>query len=210
MATNTAGKMPQDVVLEWNPIWSSVVELHHCWSFHRDLFGTAKNNDLLMSILPYQFLMIRIAILSYITMGIGRLLDRAGDNPNKANLSFERLLDTIKPNCSPEFYESIHNMLQETQKHSESIKAWRNKRFGHADKEMALSGANCRLPEIEAEAFEKAVAMMRDMLKEIHKYSNGLDSTMHFPERTGDAYALMEYLRAGHEARQAENADNFL
>jgi hypothetical protein len=204
---NTAGNMPKDVVPVWDHIWSSVVELHSCWRFHLDLWGNDQHVPLMQGILPGPFLLIRKAVLSHITMGIGRLLDYPRYR-KRANLSLARLLETIKPSVSAEFLARTTAMLNAADAHCKPLLLWRDKRFGHADKEHVLGTGTERLPEVEQETFERALGMLRGLLGEIHAYFNpGVN--MPFPVRHGDADALMKYICRGCEAERVEIAALF-
>jgi len=198
--------MPTDVALEWCPIWSTVCDLHWVWKFHSDLFGNPAHVALMLDILPGPLAIIRRGALLSVTMGIGRLLDGPEFGP-RANLSFARLLKTIESRCPHEQVNvRLATMLDNTKVHCQPFTTWRNRRFGHADREMVLCNGGERFPDVEQAAFETALAMLRDLLSEIHGHFNGPGAIMPFPERIGDADALMGYIRAGHDVRQAEVA----
>jgi hypothetical protein len=201
----TAGNMPEDVIPVWDHIWGTVAELHRCWKFHVDLYGNEEHVALLKEILLGPLVMIRKAVLSHITMGIGRLLDRAKYG-KRANLSFAHLLDTIGPHATPEFSRRMAAMRDNAASHCQPLLLWRDKRFGHADKDHVLGVE--RLPEVEQEALEKALVMLRDLLAEIHAYFNAPGS-MHFPELGRDADEMMRYIRRGYDAERAEIAELF-
>jgi hypothetical protein len=205
---NTAGNMPTDVMPVWDHIWSGVVELHWFWRFHVDLCGNAEHVTLMRAILRGPFMFIRTAVLSHITMGIGRLLDYP-DYHKRANLSFAHLLETLKPHASLEFSAKMTAMLDSADAHCQPLMLWRDKRFGHADKDHVLGIGPARLPEVEQEAVEKALALLRDLLTEIHGHFNGPDTPMPFPERVGDADCLMKYIRDGYDAERERIAELF-
>jgi hypothetical protein len=202
---NTAGNMPEDVIPVWDHIWGTVAELQRFWKFHVDLYGNEQHVSLLEEILLGPLVLIRKAVLSHITMGIGRLLDRANYG-KRANLSFAHLLETIRPHATPEFAKRMTDMRDNATSYCQPLLLWRDKRFGHADKNHVLGVE--RLPEVEQEAIEKALAMLGDFLAEIHAYFNGPGS-MHIPELGRDADDLMKYIRRGYEAERAEIAELF-
>jgi hypothetical protein len=202
---NTAGNMPEDVIPVWDHIWGTVAELHRFWKFQVDLYGNKEHVALLEEILLGPLVLIRKAVLSHITMGIGRLLDR----PNygkRANLSFAHLLETIQPHAAPEVARRIAAMRDNAATHCEPLLLWRDKRFGHADKDHLLGVE--RLPDVEEQAIEKALTMLRDLLAEIHAHFNG-PGAMHFPELGRDVDDLMKYVRRGYQAERAEIAQLF-
>jgi hypothetical protein len=201
--------MPDDVALEWQPIWSSVCDLHSFWKFHSDLCGNPQHVALLQDILPGPLLFIRRALLQSITLEIGRLLDRAAFR-ERPNLSIERLLETVRSHCPADPVNTrLARMLASARAHCEPLTTWRHRRFAHADREMVLCAGDEQFPDVDREAFEKAFALLRELLQEVYAHFNGPDAAMPFPERAGDADALMDYIRAGHEARQAEVAAMF-
>jgi hypothetical protein len=199
--------MPADVIPVWDHIWGTVAELHRFWRFHVDLCGNAQHVALMQEILLGPLVLIRKAVLSHITMGVGRLLDRPKYG-KRANLSFAHLLESIQPYTPPDFAAKMATMLDDAAAHCEPLLLWRDKRFGHADKAHVLGTGAERLPEVEQEAFEKALAMLRDLLAEIHAHFNGRGS-MHFPEPSRDADNLMKYVREGYKAEQARIAELF-
>jgi hypothetical protein len=208
MSINTAGKMPENVVLAWNPIISSVCEIDWSWQFHRDIWANKQSVALLDKIMHGPLILIRRAFLTSITMGIGRLLDhptaRVG-RETKENLSFAHLLEIMKGHCNDDtINESLSSKLEDIETHCKLIDIWRNKHFGHADKDMTLGLLDARLPEIPGDTFDQAIAMMRNLLEQIHEHFNGPDSQLDYPERVGDADRFMEVIRAGYEAMEAK------
>jgi hypothetical protein len=208
MSVNTAGKMPKDLVTAWDPILSSVCEILWSWLFHRDIWTNKQYVALLEKIIPGPFLLIRRAFLTSITMGIGRLLDNPATRVGgviKENLSFAHLLEIVKLHCNDDSINaSLSTTLKDIEADCEPIDIWRNKHFGHADKEMKLGLSNSKLPEIPGEVFDKAIAKMRNLLEQIHAHFNGADSQLDFPKRTGDADRFMEVIREEHEAMEAK------
>jgi hypothetical protein len=204
---NTAGNMPKDVIPVWDHIWGTVVELHWFWKFHVDLCGNDQHVALMREILPGPSMLIRKSALSHITMGVGRVLDYSNFG-KRANLSFAHLLDTIKPYSLPEFVSKMVCILDNVEAHCKPLLLWRDKRFGHADKDHVLGIGTERLPDLEQEAFDKALALLRDLLSEVHAHFNP-GETMHFPDRNGDADCLMRYIRGGYDAERAEIASLF-
>jgi hypothetical protein len=207
MSINTEGNMPPEVTEEWNPIWSAVVDLHWLWTFHSGLWGNPQHVKLMQEILPGPLALVRQAFLFSITMGIGRLLDREEKNVKKAvrvNLSLKRLVKLVAQHCSDTLKGKLPGMLADLEIVCRPIDIWRDKRVGHADKEMVLGLGTQRLPDVARETIDTALRMMRNLLAAIHADFNGTDQQMHFPERVCDADALMGYIRDGYEARQAD------
>jgi hypothetical protein len=201
----SAGNLPEHVIPVWDHIWGEVVELHWFWTFHVDLCGNDEHVALIWEILPGPFMFIRKAVLSHFTMGVGRLLDHAteGNRGKRPNLSFAQLLQAIKPYSSPEFDVKMASMRDDAKAHCKPLLLWRDKRFGHADKDHVLGTE--RLPEVERQSIETVLSLLRDLLGEIHAHFNP-GVTMHFPDRKGDADCLMKYIRGGYDAEQAEIA----
>jgi hypothetical protein len=204
-AVRTAGNMPEDVIPVWDHVWGTVAELHRFWKFHVELCGNEQHVSLLEEILLGPLVLVRKAVLSHITMGIGRLLDRANYG-KRANLSFAHLLETIRPHVTPEFSSRMAGLRDNAARHCNPLLLWRDKRFGYADKDHVLGVE--RLPEVEQEAIEQALALLHDLLAEIHAYFNPPGS-MHFPELGRDADDLMKYVRRGYDAEKAEIAELF-
>jgi hypothetical protein len=204
-AVRTAGNMPVDVIPVWDHVWGTVAELDRYWRFHVGLYGSEKYVSLLQEILLGPMLLIRKAVLSHITMGIGRLLDHA-NHGKRANLSFAHLLDTVRPHVTPEFSARLAVMLDQADNDCKPLLLWRDKRFGHADKDHVLGVE--QLPEVAQESFEKALTVLRDLLAEIHAYFNG-PGLMHFPAAGRDADDLIRYIQQGHDAERAEIARLF-
>ncbi len=60
------------------------------------------------------------------------------------------------------------------------------------------------LPEVSQEHFEKALAMARELLQEVHAHFWGPEAPMDIPELIDGADKLMHYIRAGRQAELAE------
>jgi hypothetical protein len=123
-SVKTAGNLPEDVIPVWDHVWGTVAELHRFWKFHVDLCGNEQHVSLLEEILLGPLVLIRKAVLSHITMGIGRLLDRANYG-KRANLSFAHLLETIQPYVTPEFAKRMANMRVAAASHCQPLLLWR-------------------------------------------------------------------------------------
>jgi len=202
MAGDQGTGLPEHVFPEWKAINSSVGELHLFWKFHSRFCGKAEEVELMQRILPFPYAIIRKGLLFSIIMEIRRLMDPAqyrGD----INLSLERLVEVIKDHVPTALHEQLAKMREEIHAHCLPIIKWGNKRVGHAGKDMALGLATEKLPEVDEQHFESALAMMHDLLKQIHAHFNGPDTPMPFPEPTGDAEVLLDYIRTGHYAKQA-------
>jgi hypothetical protein len=212
MSENPAGGMPQDVLKEWDAIRSAACELHWFWRFHSELGGNPEHVVLMQEILPGPFALIRRAFLSSIVMGIGRLLDKDESRVGgriRPNLSLARLLKIIEPHIRADLKSGLARMLNDLQTLCEPIDLWRDKRFGHADKEMVLCTGDVALPNVDREIFEEALGMIYEMLKVIHVHINGAEMEMPFPVPVGYADALMGFVRDGDKARKAEIASMF-
>jgi AbiU2 len=211
MSINAAGKMPKEVAEEWQPIWAEVVDLHSFWEFHRDLWGNPQHKALMEDILPGPFRLIRGACLTSIVMGIGRLFDPPEDmRKKKANLSFPRLLATIKQARPSDgaLHQNLETLFDEAKVCYPPIQAWRHQRYGHRDKRTALGQEP--LPDVDEQAVDKMLSRLRNLLQAIHTHFNSSGTPMEFPARRGDADALMRYIRRGYEAERAEMESPFL
>jgi hypothetical protein len=200
--------LPEQVIPEWKAVCSSVGELQLFWRFHVRFCGNDENVALMRDILPFPFRIIRKAILFCVIMEIRKLMDPAESN-GKINLSLDRLVQIVQPQISVELHKKLKGLRDEIHGHCQPILRWGNKRVGHADKKVFLGEDDEKLPEVDEHQFEKAVAMMRDLLREVHACIRGPEMPMHFPEPTGDADKLMDYIRRGHAAKQAEIAGMF-
>jgi hypothetical protein len=159
----------------------------------------------MQEILHGPFFLIRKALLTHITMGIGRLLDPPEDwRKKRVNLSLERLLETINPHCPQELNDRLARMLGDARTNGEVLKTWRDRHFGHADKEMTLADGIKGLTAVPPETFRKVLDLLRNMLAEIHAHFSGSEAQMPFPARVGDADKLFEYIRAGYESLQED------
>ncbi len=211
-AVNSAGKMPAEMVQEWDHVWSNVVELQWLWNLHSDLWGNERHVALMQDILPGPLALIRRSLLFTLTVGIGRLLDpdESGKKTKPlVNLSLPRILSLAAHHHAEAVKSRLIPLLDAIRRLCEPIHTWRNKRVGHADREMILGLASEKLPDIDRTIFDQALAQIRDLLREVHTLFNS-DEPMPFPDRTGDADELMGYIRDGYEARQAEIARSFL
>jgi hypothetical protein len=123
MSDKSEGRMPQNVVSEWNAIRSAACELHWFWRFHKDLCGNTQHVALMQEILPGPFALIRRAFLFSITMGMGRLLDPAESRvrgKKRPNLSLKRLVKESSRN-NFQFYACSINSIDSSARWSNSI-----------------------------------------------------------------------------------------
>jgi hypothetical protein len=204
---------PADVAPDWTGVHSAVRELHLYWGFHADFCGNEGNVALMQDILPIPFALIRMAFLTSIAMGIGRLLDPAESHVKgklRANLSLTRLAQIVRPHASESFNSRLATLLGELRTDAEPIvDRWRDKRFAHADKEMVLDEGPEKLPEVDRDVFENVLEKMRVILAEIHAHFNCPDAPMTFHVPVGLADELMRFIRDGAKARASEVASMF-
>ena len=155
----------------------------------------------MQQILPFPYAIIRKALLFSIVMEIRKLMD-SPHYRRDTNLSPAQLVELIRPHAPVVLHEKLVRMREDIYTHCQPIIQWGNKRVGHADKDMVLGLAEEKLPVVDEQEFEVALARMRGLLKEIHVHFNGPEAPMHFPEPTGDADVLLDYIRTGHNAKQ--------
>jgi len=212
MTGHQAEGMPEDVTPEWNAVKSAVAELQLFWNFHVRFCGNDEDVAVMRQIIGFPFLIIRKALLVSITMEIGKLMDKDETTIKKktfVNLSLRRLVKSLGPHCPDPLKSRLATMLDDLKTLYEPIDLWRDKRWGHSDKEMVLGLGPIPLPEIPQQQFENVLGIMRQVLQAIHAHFNGTDVPMHFPEPTGDAERLIDYILTGHKAKQAEIASQF-
>jgi hypothetical protein len=207
MAGDQQTGMPEHAMPEWKAIASAVAEVQLFWRFHVRFCGNDEDVALMQDILPFPFRIIRKALLLSMTMEIGKLMDKDETTIRKTtlvNLSLRRLVKLLNPHCPDLLKSRLGTMLDELETLYEPIGLWRDKRFGHSDKEMVLGLGPKPFPDVEQQRFEQVLALMRDLLKAVHTHFNGADEPMYFPEPTGDADRLLDYIRTGHNAKQRE------
>jgi hypothetical protein len=94
-------------------------------------------------------------------------------------------------------------------KHCEPLRTWRDKRFGHADRNHTPPLGTEKLPDVDAIHIEEAVLRLKSTLKEIHVYFNSPDADFPFPALEGCADQLMKLLEDGVSFRRAEIDEEF-
>jgi hypothetical protein len=208
-----AGKMPEAVAREFNAIRSAFGDLHSMWRMYADLFGNKPFAVLIDQWDASSFLVLHRALQTTILISFGRLLDRATTNRGGKvlqNLSFEHLLEVVQGHCPDvSFHAKLVNMLADAKKHCEPLGTWRDKRFGHADRDHTPPFSSEKLPQVDERHIEEGVSKLRAILKEIHTYFNGPNAEFSFPALEGCAEQLMKLVEDGIKFRQAEIAEIF-
>jgi len=208
MSDKTECTMPEDVAHEFAAIRSALCELHCVWRLYSELYGNPQYGELMDEADLGAFWLIHKALRHELLMGIGRLLDPA-ENGRFSNLSIEHLLNIIDPHCPAAFNTTLRKTFDLAKAHCAPLLEWRNKRVGHADREICLRIGTKKLPDVEKKCIESGLAMLLDCLKEVHTHFKGKDAEFHFPLRVGDAERLMSLIQDGLNARKAEIAQMF-
>lgn len=206
MASNSRTGIPGHLVADWAAVRSAVAELHLFWRFHVGFCGNHQDVSLMEEILPFPYLIVRKALLFTIVMQVRSLLDRAETRRRKKtldNASLARLVKMLEADC-PALHVRLTAMLDDIRAHCQPICHWGDKRVCHADRLTVLSQE--KLPEVDQQHFQKALDMMREFLNQVHAEFHDAQMPMHFPEPTGDPDKLLDYIRTGHRAKQAEVA----
>jgi hypothetical protein len=133
-------------------------------------------------------------------MQIRSLLDRP-TTQGRDNVSLARFVALFEKDHGA-LHANLTPLLDDILSHCEDIEKWGNRRFGHADRLTVLGHET--LPEVSQQHFEKAQAMMCDLLRAVHGYFNGPGVHMELPVLFDGADELLSYIRDGRQAKLAE------
>jgi hypothetical protein len=192
--------MPEPLSADWKAIRSFLAELQLFWRFHVRFCSDKQDVAMMEEILPAPYLILRKALLFTIVMQVRSLLDPA-ESRGRANVSLARFVGLFEQN-HPTLHANLARLLQGILAHCQDIEKWGNRRAGHADLLTVLGQET--LPDVSQEHFEKAQAMMRGLLHEVHAHFYGPESPMDLPELIDGADKLLSYIRAGCQAELAE------
>jgi hypothetical protein len=205
MSDPFAGKMPAEVAPEFNALRPAVGDLYSTWRMYTELFGNKEYAALINDSDSAAFLILHRALRGDILMAFGRLLDPPDSKGGKVrNLSLPHLVRIIQPHCDPAFNGRLEEMLKTAEKQCEPLRKWRDKRFGHADRDHTPPLGSEKLPDIDEKQIEVAVAMLRAILKEIFTHFNGSAAEFPFPVLESCADELMQLVRDGVRFRETE------
>jgi hypothetical protein len=192
--------MPETFSADWKAIRSSLAELQLFWRFHVRFCGNKHDVAMMEDILQVPYLVLRKALLFTIVMQVRSLLDPAKSR-GRDNVSLARFVGLFEQNY-PMLHPKLTTLLQGILAHCQDIEKWGNRRVGHADLPTVLSHET--LPEVSQQHFEKAQAMMLELLQQVHAYFYGPEAPMEMPELMDGADKLLSYIRAGRQADLAE------
>jgi hypothetical protein len=193
--------IPEFLLPDWKSIRSAVAELRLLWRFHARFCGNQQDVTMMEDILLCPYLIIRKALLFTIVMQVRSLLDPPKSRNGRDNASLDRLVGLFKQD-HPTLYAKLTTLLQGVKAHCKPIKEWGNRRVGHADLPTVLSRE--KLPDVPQQHFEQGLAMMRDLLQEIHACFYGADASLELQELDDEADKLLSYIRAGYQAQLNE------
>jgi AbiU2 len=198
--------LPKAVLPEFNALRKEVADLTLVWRLYADLFGNKDYQALIDrgDVRP-TFLLIHLAMRSSIVMSFGRLLDppTARIKGSPANLSLEHLVVLLgAAGTHADLCDNLRKMLTEMRQHCMTLDLWRDKHFGHADKNHSRLGRE-RLPDVDASRIEEVVAMLKGFLSEIHAHFNP-GTEFPFPQSGDHAGRFMSLLADGVKFREDE------
>ena len=151
-------------------------------------------------ILQMPYLVIRKALLSTIVMQVRSVLDPPKSR-GRDNVSLIRFVQLFEQDY-PILHAKLSALLKGILAHCDRIEKWGNRRIGHTDMLTFLSQET--LPEVSQVHFEKALAMMGELLQEVRAHFYGPEVPMDIPELIDGADKLISYIRAGRQAELAE------
>jgi hypothetical protein len=203
MSVPFAGKIPSEIVADYNAIKGALGDLLSTWRMYKELFGNSDYQAIIdeHAALPFNF--IHRALRSDILMAFGRLLDRAELNGDK-NLSLSLLVGLLRPHCETTFLTRLDTMLNTAKEHFKPLRTWRHKVFAHADRDHAAAFGNAKLPNVDEKHIEEGMKMLESILKEVFVYFNGTEIEFRIPILRDGAHELMSLVKDGVKFRKAE------
>ena len=184
-------RVPEKIrtILMW--LCKDMSSLQSKWDFYLELYGSAKNTDLLSELAPWSFNIIEETLRNDMTMAICRLSDPA-KSLGKDNLSLAYLVE----NCR-EFFD-LTDLLKDFQVACEPISKYRNKQIGHNDLNTVIRPRENPLPDVSKEQINKILQLAADILNRIFIHFTGGELSFHIISRDG-ADTLIFWLNAGKE-----------
>jgi|SRR5579871_3303311 len=191
--------IPEHLLPDWTAIRSALAELQLFWQFHDRFCGNQEDVAMMMEVLLCPFLILRTALLFTMVMQVRSLLDPAKSR-GRDNASLARFVGLLKED-HPALHAKLATLLKGIQDHCKPIETWGNRRIGHADL-LTVAGREA-MPDVPQQDFERALAMMRDLLQEVYSYFCGADASVDLRGPIDGADKLLGYIRAGREAELA-------
>jgi hypothetical protein len=201
------GKIPEPIFREFNAIRLDVCDLYSMWRMYAELFGNKDYAAVIDEWAPAPFLLIHHSMRSAIVLSLGRLLDPATTKrkgKDLQNLSFAHLVEVVKAHSDLAFHSKLSEMLKDAETDYSPLGTWRDKRFGHADRDHTPPLGAEQLPDVSEIHIEEAVLKLKRILNEIHCYFNGPDVEFPFPVLEDCAGQLMRLVEDGVRFRRAE------
>lgn len=188
--------LPDPFKKDYERLGVEIAELQGRWSRFIDLYGKSQRRiELLQETAPVFFADLQDTYLNAVILGIVRLLD-SPETFGEENLVLERLVMASEKVGDGDLANNLSDQLRKLRNHCENLEAWRHKRIGHLDREVAYGEADSEdIPtSIPRDTFEQTFSLIEEFMNTIERYYGG--GQIRFdPITTGDANALVANLK---------------
>ncbi|MHB8383184.1 MAG: AbiU2 domain-containing protein [Candidatus Binataceae bacterium] len=183
------------------PLYTSlnaeVAWLHLKWNQHRVLFESSEVVQLLNSVAGHFFFVIHEVLFEDIVLHIARLTDPP-QSRGRDNLTLLRLSKAVPETLVTE----IKNLVDQTERHAQFAKDWRNRHLAHRDLELAVDERATPLSRVTCESVGIALASMGAVLNKIEDHFWHGQVAFEHIIAGGDAEALVFYLKVALDAEK--------